>query len=367
MNTNISAIIGAAKVEAIQLLRSPLLVVLTGIQAITFLILVSLFGLTGSMAPTALVNYDQGSYSKSLIQNLQSAHHSFRLEPMSSDEATKELAQGKLVAEIIIPSGFSQTIINGGTASLTVNVDNIDTDMTHDIQRALPSAISHFANQQEFPNIHVTVSEHDLINHDTSYISYLIVSALALDAFVVAGILSAVSAAREFELGTVKLLWLAPVHPIFPFIGRMITTDIFAMASMIGSGLIVVAGYNVHLLHPFEMCAALSVCVFICGCAGTMLGTALKRVLPVSSLIFGLAIPFYVSSGALEPERFDGNFMWYAGHISPLYYAVGFLEHAAYGFQVTPEPIFLDVIMLFVWAIAMMLLTGYILQRKLVI
>ena len=319
------------------------------------------------MAPTALVNYDQGSYSKSLIQNLQSAHHSFRLEAMSNDEATKELAQGKLVAEIIIPSGFSQTIFNGGTAPLTVNVDNIDTDMTHDIQRALPSAISHFANQQKFPNIHVTVSEHDLINHDTSYISYLIVSALALDAFVVAGILSAVSAAREFEMGTVKLLRLAPVHPIFPFIGRMIATDIFAMASMIVSGLIVVVGYHVHPLHPVEMCVALSVCVFICGCVGTMLGTALKRVLAVSSLIFGLSLPFYVSSGSLEPERFDGNFMWYAGHISPLYYAVGFLEHAAYGFQVTPEPVFLDVVMLFVWAIAMMLLTGYIVQRKLVI
>ena len=45
MNTNITAIIGAAKVEALQLLRSPLLVVLTVIQAITFLILVSSFWL----------------------------------------------------------------------------------------------------------------------------------------------------------------------------------------------------------------------------------------------------------------------------------------------------------------------------------
>ena len=53
------------------------------LEAITFLVLVSLFGLTGSRAPTALVDLDGGPLAQSFIRHLDAAHHSFALRPMS--------------------------------------------------------------------------------------------------------------------------------------------------------------------------------------------------------------------------------------------------------------------------------------------
>jgi len=358
------ALLGAYRAEIIQLTRSPLLVALALIQAVTFLLLVSLFGLTGSMAPTALINNDNGAYSKIFIQNLKEAHHSFNLKPMSAQEAQKLLRQGKLVAIITIPQGFTQGILSGQTIPIKVAVDNIDADMTDDIQRALPSAVVKFGNKLNFPGIRVHVQETDLLSHDTGFIPYLIVSALALDAFVVAGILGAIAVAREFESGTMTLLTISPRHPLVPLIGRMLASDTIALLGMILSTGIVIFGYRVVPFHPFEMLGAIILCVLIFGCVGALVGVLLKRTLPVASLIFGLALPLYIDSGALEPERFDGNIIWGFAHLSPIYYAVGLLENAFHGFRVTPEPIIVDVLLLIAWAIAMVIVTGSLMKRQ---
>jgi ABC-2 type transport system permease protein len=359
-----TALLGTYRAEIIQLFRSPLLVILALVQAITFLLLVSLFGLTGSMAPTALINNDNGMYSRLFIKNLETAHHSFNLEPMSNTEAQKLLNQGRLVAIITIPQGFSQAISYGQTKAITVDVDNIDADMTDDIQRAIPSAIVAFGTQQHFPGIRVHVNETDVQTHDTGFIPYLIVSALALDAFVIAGILSAIAVAREFETGTFKLLKLSPVHPIIPFIGRILAADTIAFAGMLLSTTIVIFGYKVTPLHPLEMLGAIFMCVIIFGCVGGLVGVMLKKTLPVASLIFGLALPLYIDSGSLEPERFDGNIIWGFAHLSPIYYAIGILEDAFHGFRVTPEPISIDFLLLVLWALLIIFATGKLIRRQ---
>src|SRR5439155_624124 len=87
--------------------------------------------------------------------------------------------------------------------------DNVNVNLTNDVQRALPAAIVGFARQHRFPGTSVEMVEHDVWPHDTGYIPYLAVSALALDAMVIAGILGAMATAREWERATVKLLPLA--------------------------------------------------------------------------------------------------------------------------------------------------------------
>ena len=365
MNAVFSPLFGAARDELLMMRRSPLLIFLTVVQAITFLLLVSLFGLTGSRAPTAVINEDTGPYSKIFIAALLNAHHSFNLQPMTQEQATEKLQTGELVASITIPGNFSNAITYGETDPVRAAVDNVDTDLTEDIQRALPSAITTFAKKVALPGISIQVKEHDLINHDTGFIPYLVVSALALDAFVVSGILSAIAIAQEFETGTVTLLAVAPVSPMIPFLGRILITNMVSLLVMLLSAAIVVFGYGVVPLHPIEMFLGLCLCIIIFGSIGVALGVAIKQTLPVASLIFGLALPLYIDSGSLEPERFDGNVIWTLAHLSPIYYAVGVLEHAFHGFRVTPEPIFVDVIMLGVWAACLLLISGWLIRREL--
>jgi len=91
---------------------------------------------------------------------------------------------------------------------------------------------------------------------------------------------------------------------------------------------------------------ALLACVAIFTCVGAWLGAVLKRTLAAVPLLFGLAMPFYIDSGALEPTRFDGETIWTIAHLSPVYYAVGVLEWSFHGLHVTPEPVYVDLLVL---------------------
>lgn len=112
------------------------------------------------------------------------------------------------------------------------------------------------------------------------------------------------------------------------------------------------------------MLGAIFICVIIFGCVGALVGVLLKKTLPVASLIFGLALPLYIDSGSLEPERFDGNIIWGFAHLSPIYYAIGVLEDAFHGFRVTPEPISVDFLLLVLWALLIMYITEKLIRRQ---
>jgi ABC-2 type transport system permease protein len=366
MKAQFVVLAGSFRAEMLHLMRARLFVALTVIQAVTFLFLVSLFGLTGSRAPTALVTQDQGPYAKAFITQLASTYHSFDLRPMDESSALAALHRGSLVAIITIPNGFSYAIAHRQPITLHVAVDNVDTDMTDDIQRALPSAIVVFGRQHHLPGIRVQGTEIDLIDHDTGFIPYLVVSALALDAFIIASILSAMAVAREFERRTIKLLAVAPTHPLLSILGRMLATDTVAAAAMVFPVMLAVFGYHIISLYPLEVVGVMLLCIVIFGCTGIALGAVFRRTLPVVSLIFGLGFPLYLGSGSLEPQRFDGNLIWMIAHISPVYYAVGILEQAFHGLQVTPEPVWFNFLALLTWALFTLPIAAMLLQTSLI-
>jgi ABC-2 type transport system permease protein len=340
----------SAALEMAQVRRNFGFVVLTALAAVSFLVMVSLFGLTGAYAPLALINLDGGPYSHSFIEALNGAHHSFALKYMSAEQAKTALHSGRLVGIITIPAGFSENAEQGVTVPIDVQIDNINVDMTNDVQRALPAAIVAFGKQHNFPGVRVEMVEHDVLPHDTGYIPYLVVSALALDAMVIAGILGAMATAREWENKTLKMLRLSPASPGIVLAGKLAVAVLVAAIALGFALLAIVVVYGVVPVAPWATLLALAGCVVIFTCIGAWVGALLKRTLAAVPLLFGLAMPFYVDSGALEPTRFDGQAIWIIAHLSPVYYAVGVLEWAFHGLHVTPEPIYVDLLVLTVIA-----------------
>jgi ABC-type Na+ efflux pump permease subunit len=364
MRPTLSAFLGGMKVELNRLRRSRLLIVLVLAQALTFLLLVTLFGTTGAFAPTIVVNYDNGPLAQTFINNLQNDHHSFALTFMNNETAARNLvARGEYVALIVIPQGFSQSIQAGGTSPITVYIDNINTDMTSDIERAVPSAIMSFGDQLRFEGLNASVTETDLYPHDTSFIDYMIASALVLDTLIIAGTLSALSVAEEFESKTARLLEVSPVHPLIPLLGRVMATALVSVGALAITLIVALAGYGLSLVYPIEMVLTLLLCVGIFSCVGAALGAVVKRTLPVAMLILGIALPLFLFSGSYEPERFDGNLIWLAAHFSPEYYGVGLIEHAVFNLSVTPEPLGALVLALVGWGTGALTLAVFFTRR----
>lgn len=347
----------SAALELAQINGNRAFVALTALAAVSFVAMVSLFGLTGAYAPVALIDLDGGPYVKRLIDALNGAHHSFALKYMSAEEAQTQLLSGRLVGIITIPAGFSADVENGKTVPLDVRIDNVNVDMTHDVQRALPAAIVAFGWANKFPGIRVQMVEHDVNPQDTGYIPYLVVSALALDAMVIAGILGAMATAREWEYGTVKLLRLSPASPAVTLAGKLVVSGAVAAGALGIALLAIVFVYGVVPVAPWTTVFTLLACVAIFTCVGAWLGALLKRTMAAVPLLFGLAMPFYIDSGALEPTRFDGEAIWMIAHLSPVYYAVGVLEWAFHGLRVTPEPVYVDLLVLLAIALVAAMLT----------
>jgi ABC-2 type transport system permease protein len=351
MRNVLGALAGGFRAESQQLRRSRLLLGLTFVQAVTFLVMVSVFGLTGSHVPTAVVNQDGGRLSQRWVAQMQAAHHTYGVRSMTAEQARAALQKGDVAAVITIPRDFSRRIAHHQLIRIPFRIDNVNADLTDDVERGIPSAAVAFARENRLPGIRVAPAEVDLVRHEVDFVPYLVVSALALDAFLVAGILAATAIAREFEARTVTGLRLSPANPLVPLAGRILATSFVSAVAISVTALIVVVAYGAVPVHAGEMAAALIVCVAIFSCVGAAIGALLKRTLPISALIFGLALPLYLDSGSLEPQRFDGELIWGIGHTSPVYYAVGVLQHAVHGLRVTPEPVALDFVALVGWAL----------------
>jgi ABC-type transport system involved in multi-copper enzyme maturation permease subunit len=297
------------------------------------------------------VDRDGGKLAHQWAQVMSATYHTYGVRYMDARSAEQALHGGDVAAILWIPAGFSQHMASHRMIRIHFVVDNVNADLTTEVELGIPPTARAFGVANRFPGIRVVTVEKDLVKHEVGFIPYLVVSALALAAFVVAGTLAASAVAREFETRTLAYLKLSPTHPLVPLAGRLLATGAVSAAAVAVAALLVVAGYGVTPQHPAELAAGLLLCVVIFSCIGAGLGTLVRRTLPLSALIFGLALAFYLDSGSLEPARFYGNRLWIVAHTSPVYYAVGILQHAVHGIQVTPETISVNFAALIGWAL----------------
>ena len=351
MRPTLTALGGGFRAELQQIRRSRLLIVLTIAEAVTFLVLVSIFGLTGNHVPTAVVDRDGGALARQWAQDMSVTYHTYGVRYMDAGSAEQALSQGDVAAILWIPPGFSQHMAHHTMIRIHFVVDNVNADLTNEVELGIAPAARAFGVANRFPGIRVVTTERDLVRPEVGFIPYLVVSALALAAFVVAGTLAASAVAREFETRTLAYLKLSPTHPMVPLAGRLLATAAVSAVAVAVATLLVVIGYGVTPLHPAELAAGLLLCVVIFSCIGAGIGTLVRRTLPLSALIFGLALAFYLDSGSLEPARFYGSRLWIVAHTSPVYYAVGILQDAVHGIQVTPETTGVNFAALIGWAL----------------
>jgi ABC-type multidrug transport system permease subunit len=353
MKSTITALGGGFRAEINRLRRSRLLVVLTVVEAVTFLVLVSTFGLTANHVPTAVVDQDRNGarLARQWVQIMAATYGTYGVRYMDSRSAQQALGRGDVAAILTIPPDFSEHMAQHSMIRVHLLFDNVNADVANVVELGTPPVARAFAVANHFPGIRVDVAETDRVHHEVGLIPYLLVSALALAAFVAAGTLAASAVAREFETRTVTYLRLSPTHPMIPLAGRLLATGAVSGAAVGVAALLVVAAYGVPPAHPLTMGAALLLCVVIFSCVGAAIGALVKRTLPLSSLIFGLALVFYLDSGSLEPTRFYGNRLWVIAHSSPVYYAVGILQYAVHGLHVTPESVPVNFAAMIGWAL----------------
>jgi ABC-type multidrug transport system permease subunit len=320
--------------------RSPVMALLAVLLPINLLLLMSLFALTGYRAPTALVVDDVSPEAAKFVDALDAAHHSFALRPMTAPRAEDELKAGRVVAVINIPNGFGAAVKEGASPFVTMTVDNVNLDMAEDVRRAVPAAAAIFAKDMG-RTVNVEPQLRNVLPRETNYVEYLGVSAIALAAVIAGATLGGTVTSRTWESGEDRLLRTAPSGAGAALLGRLAAAGLVSLGASVLTALIVVWGYGVPMKSPMLVFLTIAILTACSVALGGLLGAALKRTLLIVPLVVGITLPFYLDSGALEPQRFDGEFLFWLAHLSPTYWGVGAIEHAFHGLKVTPEPVWL--------------------------
>lgn len=329
---------------------------------VNYLILLSLFVISGGQAPTAVVMQDTGPYAQQFYTAMSHAH-SFVLQKMSLDDATQSIRQGHIVAVVVIPADFDTRIKQKQPVQVGVTINNLNTDFTNDIRRAVPLSITTFY-AQAFPHVvTITPQESDAYPHDTDYIPYLTVSILVIALIIGSLLQSGTAAAREWENATMKELLLSPASRWAIVFGKMLGATVMSLASVIVVLGVLIFVVGVRPVHWGEVIGYTLLTQIIFIALGTLLGTLIKQRQAFTSLAFGSTIPLFFLSGAFGPISFNTPIIQVFAQIFPVYYAIVLQQHAFHNFVLNTYGLN-NVFILCGYAVVLVLLAAIVLRRS---
>lgn len=324
---------------------------------VNYLIMLSLFVVAGSNAPTAVVMQDRGPLAQSFVRAMSQAH-SFHLMIMTAPQASEEMRQGTLVGVVTIPSNFDQAVSNHQPVQIRCDVNNLNQDLTDDVQRAMRLSVTSFY-AQEYPHlVSIRTQEHDAYRQDTDYIPFLALSIMVI-ALMVSGLLQAgMAAAREWEKATIKELLLAPGRLSAMLAGRMLGAFLIALPAVVVVLAVVVfiAGdwpVNFPLVVGVSL---LTLAVFVA--AGVALGTALKDRSTLTTITRAIPVPLFFLSGVFGPITFSTTAVQAIARVFPIHYAIVLEQSAFKGFVTNTLPPLTNALILVGYALAFAILAG---------
>jgi len=327
-----------------------------------YLFLFIIFVLPADHDPTAVVMSDTGLHAQQLYQSMSSAS-SFTLFKETPQEAQSQLMEGKIVAVVTIPKDFDTSVDQQRPVQLPVQINNLDTDFTDDIRRAIPLSITHFYAKAFPASIKVVPNEHDLYPHDTGYISYIGVSVLVLALALGGAIQSGTSWAREWELGTMKELLLSPAARWSMIVGKMLGAFFIALASAVIVLLSLIYPLHTHPVHIGEMLLYMFLTLLIFCALGTLIGTLVKQRRLITTIVLGSSLFVFFISGPLGPPSFDTAVINFISHFFPLAYAIAGEQQAFHGYNTNTLGTW-NVVILMGFAACFMIIATLVLRKK---
>src|SRR5579884_587588 len=337
--------------------------IISTLVPLNILILLSLFVIGGGYAPTAVVMEDTGPYAQQFYHAMSTAH-SFVLQKVSAPQASDLMQSGRIVAVVTIPADFDARIRQNQPVQVGVEINNLNTDFTNDIRRAVPLSITSFY-AKAFPHL-VTISpiEHDFYSRDTDYIPYLTVSILVM-ALMITGLLrSGTTQAQEWENSTIKALLLSPASRWAIIVGKMLGAFAVSILSVVLVLAILILLIGVWPVHWLEVIGFTLLILTIFIALGTLLGALLKQRQAFTGLAFGIAIPLFFLSGAFGPISFGVPVTEILAQIFPVYYAIVLMQHAFHGFSLNTYGVGLNVLILLGYAVGLIILASIVLRRS---
>lgn len=326
-------------------------------------VLLVLFALAGSAAPTAVVMQDRGHYAQQFYDAMN-ASSSFRLQVVGSSAAAEAmLLRGDIVAVVTIPADFDRRVSLGQPVQVGLYTNNLNTDFTDDVNRGLRLAVTTFYQRQFPTKLSIIAQVHEAYNHETEYIPYLSVSVVVIG-LLVGGLLQAGNAmARDWELSTIKELLLAPAPRWAVVVGKMLGAGAVSLLSAVAVILFLVLVIRVWPVSWGGFLGTILLMSAVSVAAGTLLGNLLKQRQSVTLLTRGSSVPLFFLSGVFNPITYSTLGLVVLARLFPVHYAIALVQRCALGFVTNTLSVAGNALVLIGFLLAFLALSSFVLRR----
>ena len=219
--------------------------------------------------PTLIYDQDGTPASRELVRQFQGSRY-FKIRGFADDYAAveRDIDRSRILAGIVIPKGFGGDIAAGKGASVQLLMDGSDSNTSaiakgyaESIVRTWQIRIQNRGVQRSAP----AVDAHIRVWYNSSLRSrnYVVPGLIAVILMTMAGQLTSLTIAREWEMGTMEQLLSTPLRPSELVAGKMLAYFIVGLTDAI---IVIIIGVCVFSV-PFRGSALLlgaSTCLFLC-------------------------------------------------------------------------------------------------------
>lgn len=264
----------------------------------------------------AVVDLDRGAAAFEIEQRLRGSPSFEQLLYFPSIEAARREVENESVVGIMqIPSGFSADVATGRAATIQLLLDGRRSNAAQIVTQYISTVVQSAANDLATPATGAATAPHaelvinNWFNPNLDYKWFMLPNIVGNLSLGVALMLTALSVARERELGTFDQTLVSPATPVEIALGKLLPPLAVASVQTTLYLLIVTLGFGVPFRGNVPMFYA-AVLTFAAACAGIGLFISSLAHTQQQAFLgaFAVLLPFALLSGFATPVE---NMPWW--------------------------------------------------------
>ena len=345
-------------------LRQPANIAAAIVPALVVLIIQALGAQAVGRSPVALVVEDRGAQGAQIAQAIRSADV-FRLDEVDAAQAETQLKNLDVVAIVTIAANFTALLQAHQPAQVDVTVNNLNLDLTNDIRRAVPDAVTqYYLAQGNASPIKITMKESDLRPRDIQLFQYAVLPTIVLLLIISGLITGGLATAREWEISTVKELLLSPAPGSAVIAGKVLAG--FVTSFLLGV-LVLAVAYLLGWIYPqgiywLTTLLIVALIALMGSSLGVTIGAAFRHIQPVIGVSMFLALYLFFLSGGITVLAFEPTWLQSIATFVPLTYGNHALQMAL--FYNSADLLGRDVLVLALFSLAALFLGSMAIRRN---
>ena len=289
--------------------------------------------------PTAVVDQDRTPQSRDLLARFAASRY-FKLVdfPDHLQGIEHRILRGEVVLGIVIPPDYSRHLTSGRAAQVQLLLDGSDSN-TASIAAGYADGVSqafalelreHFMNQRSGMTMPEAVQPRLRVwyNSELKSKNYIIPGLIAVILMIISALLTSLTIAREWEMGTMEQVLSTPLRPAELVLGKMSAYFTLGLADASIAVAIGVLLFGVPLRGNLVLLFA-STCIFLFGALGWgILVSAIARsqLLACQMAIISSFLPAFLLSGFVFSIENMPAIVQAVTHVFPARYFVTLLK-----------------------------------------